>query len=354
MGTVLKTGILLILLLSLCVCSAYGQEIHNPTEEILELAQDDADTLRQEMKEGFSLKRILSNIWGVFFNELKTMATGFPLLFFVLILQGMKNCMEFPHSLDRTVSLGCFSVTAVTAGGIFSELAQAAEDMITHLSEFNYLTIPALTGLVANGGRVLTAAKSTYFILGFINLLTFAIQKFFFPGLLLYFLFSVISALLEKDYFSALKSTLSTLIKTALPLLVGIFITVLGVITSVSKSADDLTIKTAKMALGNCIPFLGGVIADSGEYLIQTVSQIKAQAGLAGILVLCYTFLVPILKILAGFLLFQLLCVLSCLLSDQKTTGFYENASTTLGMLCGILGTVSMLSILGIMILMGL
>ena len=99
------------------------------------------------------------------------------------------------------------------------------------------------------------------------------------------------------------------------------------------------------MALGNCIPFLGNVLADSGEYLIQTVSQIKAQAGLAGILVLCYIFLVPLLKVLAGLLLFKLLCVFAGF--------FYENISSATGMMSGIMGTMSVLVILSMMILMG-
>ena len=356
MVTLLRHSFLLIVLAMFfsvgCCQIAYGSEIKNPTEQILAQSQD-KEQITEAMEDGFSFGAIIKNIYELFLKELKTMSKGFPILFLVLIFYGIKGCMDFPFSLDRTVSLGCFSVTALTAGKIFSELSQSANELITHLSQFVYLTIPALTGLIANGGRVLTATKSTYFILGFINILVFSIEKFFFPAIILYFVFSVISALLEKDYFSAVKSTLSSLIKTALPLLIGIFTTVLSIITSVSKASDELTVKTAKMALGNCIPFLGNVLSESGEYLIQTVSQIKAQAGLAGILVLCYIFLVPLFKVLAGLLLFKLLCVFSGFFNDAKTTEFYENISSSLGMLSGIMGTMSVLVILSMMILMG-
>ncbi len=356
MDALLRHSFLLIFLAVLvsfgCSQVAYGNQVINPTETILEQSPD-KERIAETMEHGFSFGEIIKNIFELFLKELKTMSRGFPILFLVLIFYGIKGCMGFPLSLDRTVSLGCFSVTALTVGKIFGELSQSANELITHLSEFVYLTIPALTGLIANGGRVLTAAKSTYFILGFINLLVFAIQKLFFPTIILYFVFSVVSALLEKDYFSAVKSTLSSLIKTALPLLIGIFTTVLSIITSVSKASDELTVKTAKMALGNCIPFLGNVLADSGEYLIQTVSQIKAQAGLAGILVLCYIFLVPLLKVLAGLLLFKLLCVFAGFFNDAKTTEFYENISSSMGMLSGIMGTMSVLVILSMMILMG-
>ncbi len=356
MDTLLRRSCLLVLLAILVSFGksplCYGNQVVNPTEQILEQSQS-KEQIEETLAEGFSFGKIIKNIFELFLKEIKTMSKGFPVLFLVLIFYGIKSCMDFPLSLDRTVSLGCFSVTALTAGKIFTELSQGADELITHLSEFVYLTIPALTGLIANGGRVLTAAKSTYFILGFINLLVYAIQKLFFPAIILYFVFSVVSALLEKDYFSAVKSTLASLIKTALPLLIGIFTTVLSIITSVSKASDELTVKTAKMALGNCIPFLGNVLADSGEYLIQTVSQIKAQAGLAGILVLCYIFLVPLLKVLAGLLLFKLLCVFAGFFNDAKTTAFYENISSATGMMSGIMGTMSVLVILSMMILMG-
>ena len=130
--------------------------------------------------------------------------------------------------------------------------------------------------------------------------------------------------------------------------------TLLTVSASVSRSADALTLKAAKLALGSCIPFLGNVLTDSGEYLIQTITQIKAQAGLAGVLVILYMFLVPIAKIVSGILVYKGLSVTACFLGDEQMTSFYEEFSGALGMLAGVVGCVSVLSLLGIMILMGI
>lgn len=341
----------ILLFLGLYSPLTYAAEVENPTQTILDNAPPETETI---LEEGFSFRTVLNNLGDLFVGEFKALSTRVPMLLVILIFHGIKHCMDFPHSLNRTVSLGCFSATVLFTGEIFSQLSLVAEDMLNHLSEFVYLTIPALTGLIANGGRVLSAAKSTYFILGFMNLLVFAIQKFFYPAVMLYFVFSVISVLLEKDYFEAIKKVLLSITKTVLPFLVGIFTTVLTVVTSVSKASDELTVKTAKMALGNCIPFLGSVLTDSGEYLIQTVSQIKAQAGLAGILGLCYILLVPLFKIIAGLLIFKLLSVVACLLQEEKSTEFYENVSSALGMLAGMMGTVAVVAMLGTMILMGL
>ena len=349
----LYQALILILLLLQFPLSGEAIEIKNPTDEILSFAQSTETSFKAPL-DSTSFKSLWEQAKELLFGELISMLSRVKLLLIVLILLGVKCCMDFPVSLNRSVTLGCMAPALYLTTEIFTELSYVAGDMIQHLSEFVYLTIPMLTGLIANGGRVLSAAKSTYFILGFMNVLVFIIGKIFVPGILLYFVFSVISALVEKDYFGTIKKVLLSVNKTVLPLCIGIFTTCLTVLTSVSKSSDALTLQTAKMALGNCIPFLGSALSDSGEYLIQTVSQIKAQAGLAGILGLCYIFLVPILKILSGIVVFKGLAICAGFLCEESVTEFYDNAQTALGMLAGVTATVSVIAILGIMILMGL
>ncbi len=347
-----KFILILILLLSLPTF-ANAKEPENPTQKILSLAQD-SPSYQQNQDDKPSFANLLNQTKQLFFGELKAMLSRVKMLFIVLMFLGIKGCMNFPLSLNRTVTLGCMAPILYLTSEIFTELSNVATDMIDKLSQFVYLIIPMLTGLIANGGRMLSSAKSTYFILGFMNILIYLINHIFVPAILLYFICSVMSALVEKDYFSALKKALLSLNKTALPLCIGIFTTLLTVLTTVSKSSDALTLQTAKMALGNCIPFLGSALSDSGEYLIQTVSQIKAQAGLAGIVALCYIFLVPILKILCGILILKGLTVCAGFLCEETVTEFYDNAQTALGMLAGITATASVIAILGIMILMGL
>lgn len=302
----------------------------------------------------FSLESILKTVGNLLWEEFVLLKTSLAPLLFLMILIGIKNCMEFPVSLNRTVHLGIFCALALCCGELFRELAGVAEDCVRHLSEFVYATIPTLTALVANGGRVLSAAKSTYFVLGFMSILVYLIKNIFFPGILIYFMCAILSPLLEKDYFGALKKAILWAVKTALPILVGIFMMVFTLLTGVTKASDSLTLQSAKMALGTCIPFLGGTLSDSGEYLIEAISQIKAKAGLTGAIAVSYLLLSPLVKLVAGLLTFQGLSVCSGFLSDNKTTHFFEDTATSLGMLTGVVATVSVIAILGIMILMGI
>lgn len=313
-----------------------------------------ANTLESENDIHFSLDDIWQTAQELLWGELILLKKNLPPLLLLMIIIGIKNCMKFPVSLNRTVHLGVFCALALCCGELFRELATVAEDCIRHLCEFVYMTIPTLTGLIANGGRVLSAAKSTYFILGFMSLMVYLIKNIFFPGILIYFMCAILSPLLEKDYFGALKKVILWAIKTVLPILIGIFMMVFTLLTTVTKASDSLTLQTAKMALGNCIPFLGGSLSDSGEYLIQAISQIKSKAGLTGAIGVAYVLLTPLIKLISGLLAFQGLSVCSGFLSDAQTTHFFEDTATSLGMLTGVVATVSVIAIFGIMILMGI
>lgn len=302
----------------------------------------------------FSFQAIWETVREMLWGEFILLRSKIPSMIFLMVLIGIKNCMQFPLSLNRTVNLGVFCALALGTGEVFRELAMVAENCVTRLSELTVLTIPVLTGLIANGGRVITAAKSSYFLLGFMSILVFLIQHIFLPGIFVYFMCTVLSPLLEKDYFGALKRVILWSIKTVLPILIGIFMTVFTLLTTVSKASDSFTLQSAKLALGNCIPFLGGSLTNSGEYLIQTVTHIKAKAGLAGVITVSYAFLSPLFKLIAGLLSFQGLSVCAGFLSDESTEHFFQETATSLGMLTGAVATVSVISVLGIMVVMGI
>ena len=127
----------------------------------------------------FSFQQVWETISDLLFGELILLRSKIPSMILLILLIGIKNCMEFPISLNRTVHLGIFCALALGSGELFRELSTVAEACITHLSELMILTVPVLTGFIANSGRVLSAAKSSYFLLGFMSILVFLIKHIF-------------------------------------------------------------------------------------------------------------------------------------------------------------------------------
>jgi len=101
------------------------------------------------------------------------------------------------------------------------------------------------------------------------------------------------------------------------------------------------------------VPFLGGALADSTEVVLNSIGQLRAQTGIAGLLAMIYIFLLPMLKVISGILAFKLLSITAGFLSDKKMAEYYEDLSAALSILGGLLATISVIAIISVVILIG-
>jgi stage III sporulation protein AE len=68
---------------------------------------------------------------------------------------------------------------------------------------------------------------------------------------------------------------------------------------------DNFTVKTAKFAVGNFMPVVGGFVSDSIGILMSSSQLIKGVFGGIGLVILVAICLVPILKILSIILVYK-------------------------------------------------
>jgi stage III sporulation protein AE len=299
----------------------------------------------------FSFEGIIEYIKNLFFGEIKNISANLPILLTLLVLFGVKNCFDFKNGINKTVSLSFFSVAALIATRICGDLFYVAENMIGEVSKFVYLSVPLMAGLTASGGMPVTGTKSAFIILGSVTFVTYLINYFFLPLARIYFIFSTVSALLENDMLLSVKNTAKSTVKFVLPAGVGIFTAFLTLFTSVAKHTDEFTVKSAKLAVGNLVPFLGGALSDSTEIVLNSVIQIKAQTGIISVLAMAYIFLTPLIKLCCGILAFKLLSAVACFLSDKQMTVYYDDLSAVLSILAGLMATVAVIVIIGVIVM---
>ena len=302
----------------------------------------------------FDFNNVIIYIKESFLLEFKTIMAKLPVLFLLLILFGIKNSVGNGNGINKTMSLTLFSAAALLSAGIITGLFSVAAEMISSLSAYIYVCIPVLCGLVAGGGYVITSAKATFIILSSMNVVTFLINCFFVPLTQIYFILGVLSALLENDILKSLKDNIKSIIKVSLPSIIGIFGALLTIFVSVTKKMDDFSLKSAKMAVGNMIPFLGGALADSTEVVLNSIGQIKAQTGIASVIAMIYIFLLPMLKVVSGLIAFKILAAAAGFLSDRTMSGYYEDLSGVLSVLAGIMAAVAVMVIISVITIMNL
>lgn len=117
---------------------------------------------------------------------------------------------------------------------------------------------------------------------------------------------------------------------------IGILMTVFSAVLMISgvtgNALDNAGGKAVKYAVGNFIPFVGGVLSDSLESIIVYGKLIKTAAGTAGILALLYICLAPAIQIIAIIFAYKLCSVVLLPIADKRITGALNDVTGVMSM----------------------
>jgi stage III sporulation protein AE len=353
MELILKKLIILFIFLIILVYPSlcFAKEIYdqNTFDEILKQAGDLKEFGFDAINGNFDINGIFTYIKNIFLKEIQDVSKSLPVLITIIILYGMYASFDTYSEISHIVFLAIFSAFAIVSSGIFDIIHKCALNMIDELSKFVYLTIPFLTGLIASSGMVVTSLKSSFIILFSINILTYILNVFFVPLALLYFIFATVSTLMINDIFISIKNSIKSIVKISLPIIIAIFTASLSILVNLTKKTDELSLKSAKLAIGNLVPFLGNALSESSEVILTSIGHIKAQAGIVSIISMIYIFLIPIIKVLSSIIAFKFLSIISGFLSLKRFTIYCDDIASGLSILAGIMATMAIMVLIAIM-----
>ena len=117
----------------------------------------------------------------------------------------------------------------------------------------------------------------------------------------------------------------------------GIGFTVfIGVLTTRSVTAaaiDGVTLRTAKYALNNLVPFVGGLFADTVDTLVGSGMLVQSALGVTGLIVIASRAMLPLCQTLAAAMLYKLASALMQPVSDGSLAGCIHDFAKVLMLL---------------------
>ena len=117
----------------------------------------------------------------------------------------------------------------------------------------------------------------------------------------------------------------------------GIGFTVfIGVLTTRSVTAaaiDGVTLRTAKYALNNLVPFVGGLFADTVDTLVGSGMLVQSALGVTGLIVIASRAVLPLCQTLAAAMLYKLASALMQPVSDGSLAGCIHDFAKVLMLL---------------------
>ncbi|MFR3798380.1 MAG: stage III sporulation protein AE [Christensenellales bacterium] len=100
-----------------------------------------------------------------------------------------------------------------------------------------------------------------------------------------------------------------------------------------AAAIDGVTLRTAKYALNNLVPFVGGLFADTVDTLVGSGMLVQSALGVTGLIVIASRAVLPLCQTLAAAMLYKLASALMQPVSDGSLAGCIHDFAKVLMLL---------------------
>ena len=257
----------------------------------------------------FDKNKIKSLVFSEVKSSVKIAASILVLALLSSIIKSLEN--SFTSSGITTVTNYIVFITVVTLTLVsFKDILALCYTTIENIIGLVNVIVPIMISLLILVGFPITSTALNPIFIGGIAAINIVFKKFIFVAISLAFAILVVNNVTNNIKLNRLSSFIKQINVVSLA---GVFNLYLGLVSIQGlyvTSFDKFTVKTAKFAVGNFIPVVGGFVSDSVDILLSSSQLIKNVFGGIGLVILVGICLIPIIKILSVVLVYKL-CAIS-------------------------------------------
>ena len=296
----------------------------------------------------------IESFFKLLFSEILDMLPLLASIAVIAILCGLVSHMKagfMSESTGQIVFFVCFAVVVVLALVCAVNLVNVAGDAINGMKKQMNAAFPILLTLMAGiGGAVSVKAYQPAVALlsgGVVEIVSAVVLPLFIFTLV----FSVVGNLSKSVRLGKLTYFFKSASTTVLAVTFTVFTAFLAVQGLTAGSFDGVSIRAAKFATKSYIPILGGYLADGLDLILAGSVLIKNSVGVAGLLLLLSTVLMPLLQILGVCFGFKIVAAVIEPVSDSRLTSFLTGIAKSMNMLIAALLAVAFMYFISVMLL---
>jgi|AntRauTorcE11897_2_1112592.scaffolds.fasta_scaffold00001_114 stage III sporulation protein AE len=293
---------------------------------------------------------VFAAILGLLFENLLNFIPLFAVIIGIGVLSSFISNLA-PNSKNKTimdiVHFVCYSLIIIIVFNAVVQLLQLTSQTLESLKTQIDIVFPILLTIMTALGSV--AAASVY--QPAVAIFSGAIVQIFSNVVLPLFIFTLVfnvvgnisTNLQLKKFNSFFNSSFKWIVGSVFTIFIG-FMSIQGI---TAGSFDKVSIRTAKFAMRSYIPIMGGYLSEGFNVIMASGILIKNAVGLAGLLVMFVTILMPVIQIFVLKLGLNLTAAILEPIVDKRICNFIMGVSKTLIMLlCTILAVAFMYFIL--------
>lgn len=306
----------------------------------------------------FSLSTILEGVKSIFFQEISLSLGLLAQIIFLSILAAVLNNISSSFGESQVGNIAFYVIYFVLIGLIASSFQSSislASSTIDEMVSGIQAIIPALILLLASVGAIASSAVLSPVIVYVVTFVGTTINNVIYPLILASAVITLIDHLSKEVKLSNLSKLLKDI---ALYILGFLFILFLGVISIqgfAMTTLDGVSSKTAKYAIDNFVPFVGGFLADSMDTIVSAASLIKNGVGIIGLLVIVGIIAFPIMKMFVLSLMFKISAAIIQPISDERIVKCLADIGTYIMLIlsCLLVVAVMFFLMISIVVLLG-
>lgn len=375
MKKLLKINIILVLFFININTIVFAEDVTKSVSDSLEVNKylNSFETFIDENNiEGFDIKSIYSelisgqgvnynNIIDIFVSNLviqvKESAKTVSTLFIIIVIMAVLSSLQLDKNSDvvkisKLIVIICVSSILLKN---YIEIVNMFKDIVNVLSSAMQIVSTFLTGILIASGKITTTGiiqPLLVFIASFICVVTEYIVIPFFTISIAINIVSKISDNLKLDKISEMFRKSSLYIFSSI---IAIFILVLSMETTITKSIDNVYFKTTQNIVSDVIPVVGKFLSDSLDTVLGATELIGKVGGAVALITVIILVSVPLIKILIVVVLYKLLSAFSEPINEDKTIStFIDSFAKTYKDMLGILIGIIVLFVMSTGIIMGM
>ena len=192
------------------------------------------------------------------------------------------------------------TVTGVTVCGMAVTYVNTSIGFISRISSVMMAMTPVMNAILLTSGELTSAGVNSAGLMLYVTVTEKVTEIVLVPlsGILLSL--CSVTGVFRGVNISSLVSGIRKVIMTIMGFSLLIYSFVMGIQSSLAKSADSLSMKTARFAIGTYVPIVGGALSDALATVTAGLTVIKRFTGSIGIVIILLTVLPTVVSLFIG------------------------------------------------------
>ena len=240
---------------------------------------------------------ILDIVKKTSYEPIRSIAVILSITLLCALFNGLKTSFG-----DKPLSrvLGIVSTLCI-CGCIIEQEVKCIDNLssvIKDTSNFMFIYIPVISGLMISSGQVATAGSYNFMMIAAGNIISQIASRILVPILNMILAITMVSSVSSKVNLSGLGDIFNKIVKWVLEFTMAIFVTLLSLQTFVSSATDNVKTKGMRFAINSFVPIVGGALSDAYSTVYGCLKLLRSGVGAFAILASSFIFLPPIIECL--------------------------------------------------------